>query len=144
MSRILGIDYGRRRVGLAVSDETETFAFPHDVLEVRSVGEAVKRVGECCRREGVARIVLGLPLNMSGTEGPMAAEVREFATAVGRQTGLPVEFCDERLSSYGAEQVLIEADVSRRKRKGLIDKLAAQQILQGYLDGRAGDAEGAP
>ncbi|MCE9615612.1 MAG: Holliday junction resolvase RuvX [Lentisphaerae bacterium] len=134
MARILGIDYGRRRVGLAVSDDTEEFAFPHAVLDVHNTGEAVKKVGECCHREGVARIVVGLPLNMDGTHGPMAEEVRQFTTALTRQTGLPVELWDERLTTYSAEQFLIEADMSRQKRKAVRDKVAAQQILQGYLD----------
>lgn len=138
MARILGIDYGRRRVGLAVCDETEEFAFPHAVLEIHNSGEALKQVAACCHREGIARIVVGLPVNMDGSEGPMAVEVRQFTTALARQTGLPVELWDERLTTYRAEQFLIEADLSRQKRKSIRDKVAAQQILQGYLDAGEG------
>jgi putative Holliday junction resolvase len=89
----------------------------------------------------VGLIVVGMPLNMNGTEGPMAEEVNRFSKQVSARCGIPVEPWDERLSSYSAQQVLLEADVSRRKRKGLVDKIAAQQILQDYLDskGQGGD-----
>lgn len=141
MTRVLGVDYGRRRIGIAISDEGRFFAFPHDMLEVRSIEDAIRQVAECATRQAVGLIVVGMPLNMNGTEGPMADEVNRFSKQVSARCGIPVEPWDERLSSYSAQQVLLEADVSRRKRKGLVDKIAAQQILQDYLDskGQGGD-----
>jgi putative holliday junction resolvase len=137
MARILGIDYGRRRIGLAISDETEMLATPLLTVEVNGLKEAVARVAEHARARGAVRIVVGLPLNMDGTAGPMAEEVREYCRRLGEATGLPVEFWDERLSSGQAERVLLEADLSRARRKQVRDKLAAQLILQGFLDARS-------
>ncbi len=139
MARILGIDYGRRRVGLAVSDDADGLSFPLDVLQVRDERDAVSQVVKRCRHEAAARVVVGMPLNMDGTRGPMAEEVARFVTAIADGSGLPVETWDERLTTWSVEEMLIEADVSRQKRKAVRDKLAAQQILQGWLDARGGD-----
>jgi putative Holliday junction resolvase len=141
MKRLLGVDYGRRRIGLAVSDEAQDFAFAHDVLDVRGLEEAVERVAAAARAAEAERVVVGMPVNMNGTRGPMAEEVARFAAALRRHGGLPVECWDERLTTRRAEQVLLEADVSRRKRRAVVDKLAAQQLLQSYLDSRPGREE---
>lgn len=140
MSRIIGIDYGRRRVGLASGDDADGFAFPLDVLHVRSVKDAIEQVAMRCQRELATRLVVGLPLNMDGSHGEMAQEVTEFVAVLAKRTGLPVETWDERLTTWSVEEMLISADVSRQKRKSVRDKLAAQQILQTYLDARAGGA----
>lgn len=138
MARVLGIDYGRKRIGLAVSDADETMAFPSDVIELRQTNEAVNRVAEYCRAESIVRIVVGMPVNMNGSRGPMAEEAAKFAEALGKRTGLPVASWDERLTTHSAEQSLLEADLSRAKRKAVRDKVAAQIMLQGYLDSRLG------
>jgi putative Holliday junction resolvase len=137
MTRIMGIDYGRRRIGLAISDPDGILALPHGVLEVGNAGEALKRVAARCREEAVTSVVVGLPLNMDGSSGPMAEEVRRFAEGLARRCGVPVEVWDERLSTWSADQMMIEADVRPRRRKAVRDKLAAQQILQSYLDAHA-------
>jgi putative Holliday junction resolvase len=135
--RALGIDYGRVRLGLAVSDEDEILASPLPHIErSRSVDADVRRLGRLVAEQGVGRIVIGLPLWMDGTEGEMAEEARAFAEQVERGTRVPVTLIDERLTSVEAERVLIEGDLSRRRRKGLRDSLAAVLILQVDLDRR--------
>jgi putative Holliday junction resolvase len=135
--RALGIDYGRVRLGLAVSDEDEILASPLRHIErSRSLDADVRRLGRLVAEQGVGRIVIGLPLRMDGTEGEMAEEARAFAEQVERGTGIPVALIDERLTSVEAERVLIEGDLSRRRRKGLRDSLAAVLILQADLDRR--------
>jgi len=135
--RILGIDYGERRVGLALSDPFGSLALPLRVAEVTGDKQAVRAVGEAVEEFDVERIVVGLPLNMNGTEGPMAEKVRAFVSRVGQACGIPVEMWDERLSTGLVERTLLQADVSRKKRRKVRDKLAAQVILQGYLDAQA-------
>ena len=129
--RILGIDYGAVRIGLAMSDEIGMLATP---LETVASSAALKRIQEIVAQYGIQKIVLGMPRNMDGTYGFKAEEVRKFATLL--QTKLSIEICfwDERLTTRGVERMLIEADVSRKKRKEVIDQLAAQQILQSFLD----------
>jgi putative holliday junction resolvase len=138
MARVLGIDYGRRRMGLAVGDSSDGIAFPLRVETVRSAGGAADAVARAVRESGASAVVLGLPVNMDGTRGPMAAEVEAFAKVLDKRLNMPVELVDERMTSQAVDRVLIgEADMSRGRRKQVRDKLAAQQILQGYLDGAA-------
>lgn len=136
--RILGIDYGRKRLGLALSDEGAVLASPYPVY---SRGYSKKRdldhLVSLAREHHVKRIVVGLPLNMNGTAGDMVEEVHRFAAEVEQRTGCPVDLFDERLTTSEAERVLVQADVSRKKRKQIRDSLAAVLILQGYLDRRA-------
>lgn len=132
--RTLGIDYGDRRVGLADSISgviaTGLYTFEH-----KSMREAIDVIAEEVRRGGADKIVVGLPRNMDGSEGERASKTRAFGRVLERVTQVPVEYFDERLSSVTAENVLIEGNVRREKRKsGLIDRLSAQIILQGYLD----------
>jgi len=139
MARVLGVDYGEKRIGLAVSDPEGLIATPLGVQDVTGRKDAVDAVGRAAGETGAERIVVGLPLNMDGSAGPMAEKVQVFAERLRTRTGLPVDTWDERLSTRLVERTLIEADVSRRKRKGLRDKLAAGVILQGYLDAAVQD-----
>lgn len=144
MARILGVDFGERRVGLAVSDQTEMLALPMRVLDVRSVADAVAQVAQACRELECRMIVLGLPRNMNNTEGPKAAESRVFAARLEAVTGLTVALWDERLSTALVERALLEADVGRGRRRLVRDKLAAQVILQSYLDAQGPPPEDEP
>ncbi|HSW01461.1 MAG TPA: Holliday junction resolvase RuvX [Sedimentisphaerales bacterium] len=134
--RYLAIDYGMKRIGLAVCDASETVASPLAVVQGRK--ELIQRIKRVVASEGVEAVVVGLPLNMDGTEGPQARLVQAFGKELGRQLGIPVHFQDERLSSFGAEQRLLEMDLSRAKKKERLDALAAADILQDFLDQRAG------
>lgn len=122
---------------MAVGDELGIIATPSGTANVSSDREAVAAVSAACAEKEIETIVVGLPLNMNGTKGPMAIKAEAFAEALREATGLPVVMWDERLSSRAAERAMLEADLSRRKRKGLVDKLAAQIILQSYLDAQA-------
>lgn len=133
--RVLGIDYGRRRIGLARSDEEGLLASPLPVYTRGTrVTDDVGRLARLIRELDVARVVLGWPLHMDGTEGDMAAEVRSFAAELESQTGLSVELFDERWTSVQADETLIAGDVPRRRRRQLRDGLSAMLILQGFLD----------
>lgn len=135
--RIMGLDVGDKRIGVAISDPMGWTAQPHSVLHRTSPAHDFAYLTELCRQQQIEMIVLGLPLNMNGSVGPRAQLVRAFAAELSVSTGLAVDFWDERLSTKSAQRTLLEADVSRKKRKGVIDKLAAVHILQGYLDSRS-------
>lgn len=131
--RVAALDVGNVRIGVAVSDELG--------ITANGIG-IVKRVGGRRDLEALAallapykpeRLVVGLPLSLDGREGPQAVKVRTFATRAAEHLGVPLDFWDERLTTVEAERVLIEADVSRRRRREVIDKVAATLILQGYL-----------
>ena len=138
--RYLGVDPGKRRVGLALSDPGGTLASPLAVLQRRSLDQAAEEIAAICRREGAEAVVMGLPLNMDGTSGAAARDAQRLAALVGERADLPVHLWDERLTSVTAERHLLEADLSRAKRRRTIDKVAAQIILQSFLD--AGRADG--
>ena len=142
LGRVLAIDLGDKRVGLAVSDPLGITAQGLDTLQRRGDRVDIEALRATCAEREVASIVVGLPRNMDGSEGPRAQKSRAFARRLQEATGLPVFLWDERLSSAEAERVLIEADVSRQKRKLVIDRMAAQVILQGYLE--AGRPQGDP
>ncbi len=133
MTRILGLDPGERRVGVALSDPTGTIASPHSVIDRRSV-KLADAVRALCEEHGVERIVVGLPTGLSGVEGPSAKAARTVGTAVAEATGLPVEYQDERFTTVTAEAALLEGGVRRAKRRDVRDKVAAAVILQSYLD----------
>lgn len=141
MSRTLGIDYGERRVGLAISDELGMMAMPLDILSVQSFKQVVRDVLSLCQEKQVAVIVVGLPLNMDGSRGPAVEAVERFVRELRQQDNRPVELWDERMSSRQVERMLIDSDVSRSRRKGLVDKLAAQVVLQSYLDAHSPENE---
>ena len=132
--RTLGIDYGRRRLGLAISDGGGILASPLSVYERRGEKEDLTFLSTLVLERKAGRIVLGLPLNMDGSSGEMADEVIAFAAALREESGLPVLTFDERLTSIEAERVLVQANLSRKRRKGLRDSLSAVLILQGYLE----------
>lgn len=135
--RWMGLDIGQRRIGVALSDPLELFAQGHSVLERQnSPARDLEALTEIIGREKVEGIVVGLPKNLNGTEGVMAERIREFGRKLEQATGLPLVFWDERLSTVAAERVLLEADLSRKKRKEKIDQVAAVLILQNYLDYR--------
>lgn len=142
MSRILGVDFGDRRTGVAISDDARVIAFPRETLECPRVEQAAAAVARLAAAEQVAEIVVGYPLNMNGSQGPRAARTDAFLTELAQRTAIPLKKWDERLSTKIAETVLIEAGTRRDKRRGVVDKLAAQVILQGYLDATAGVAPG--
>lgn len=128
------IDLGTKTIGLAVSDPMGLTAQPVTTLRRHAVEKDVDEVVKAAAEREVDRIVVGLPINMDGTEGVRARHTRQFAERLKAATPLPVEFWDERLSTVAVTRVLIDADVSRAKRKACVDKLAAAYILQGYLD----------
>ena len=134
--RILGIDYGTRRIGMAISDAMAILATPLCVADVRSVKEALDAVCRMAIEKEVVKIVVGFPLNMDNTKGAIAKEVEVFVQKLATKSRLPVELTDERFSTGLVERMLLEADVSRSRRKEVRDKLAAQVILQGYLDAK--------
>lgn len=131
--RCLGIDYGMKRIGLAISDPSNTIARSYGL--VINGKKAVEQIREIVEREGITHLVFGLPLHMSGDKGDKALLVEEFAEKVRLAVGeVEVLFEDERLTTVTAQRVLIEGDVRRSKRKEKIDALAASLILQKYLD----------
>lgn len=137
MSKVLGVDFGDRRTGVAISDDSRTIAFPRETLACPRVEQAAAAVARLAEAEGVAEIVVGYPLNMNNSLGPRAVRTDEFLAELAKRTAIPLKKWDERLSTKIAESVLIEAGTSREKRRGVVDKLAAQVILQGYLDASA-------
>jgi putative Holliday junction resolvase len=141
--RVLGIDYGRVRLGLALSDEDGILASPLPTLpRSRHPRDDFHRIARLAREHSVARIVVGLPLLMDGTSGTMATEAKAFADQVADHTRLPVDLFDERLTSSEAERAMLEGNLSRERRKELRDGLAAVLILQAYLETRL--QEGGP
>jgi putative Holliday junction resolvase len=134
MSRILGLDYGKRRVGAAQSDPGRTMAFPVEVYELRRPELDARHYLEMVKEDEIGRIVIGLPVHTSGREGALASAVRGFGDWLHAVTGVPVTYFDERYTTVEAEQRLIEAGMKRHRRKAVRDQLAAQIMLQGYLD----------
>ena len=140
MSKVLGVDYGERRTGVAISDDSRTIAFPRETLECSHAEQAAAAVARLAAAGRVGEIVVGYPLNMNVSTGPRVVRTDEFLAELAKRTAIPLKKWDERLSTKIAEAVLIEAGTSREKRRGVVDKLAAQVILQGYLDATAGAA----
>jgi len=134
MSKVLGVDFGDRRTGVAISDDSRVIAFPRETLECPRIEQAAAAVVRVAEAEAVIEIVVGYPLNMNGTQGPRTERTDQFMDEVAKRTSIPLQKWDERLSTKIAEAVLIEAGTRREKRRGVVDKLAAQVILQSYLD----------
>ena len=133
--RYLGLDIGSRRIGVAVSDELGLTAQPLLTLERRSNRrEDLRSLARLCRRFGVAAIVVGNPLHLSGELSPQAARTQAFAAALGELTGLPIQLWDERLTTREAHQILYEAGHERQKHRKVVDQVAATLILQEFLD----------
>lgn len=137
--RILGLDYGTKTTGVAVSDPMGWTAQGLEIIrrtDERNLKPTINRIGEICTEYKVETIVLGFPKNMNNTVGERGESTLLFKQKLENKLHLPVELWDERLSTVSAENTLIEADVSRAKRKQVIDKLAAVIILQNYLDAK--------
>lgn len=132
--RILGVDFGLRRHGLAISDELGYTAQPAGTVEHRGSDQGIPDIARIATEKEAERIVVGLPFHMDGRPGDHHDEVLAFADALGAATGLPVETVDERLTTVQAERALQQAGFSRKKRKSRVDQMAAQLILQGWLD----------
>lgn len=138
-SRYLGLDIGNRRIGVAVSDELGVTAQPVLTLERRRSGNSIARedlrsLARLARRYGVAAIVVGNPVHLSGDQSPQAARVQAFAEELGALTGLPIRLWDERLTSREAHQILYEAGHARQEHRKVVDQVAATLILQSFLD----------
>lgn len=132
--RLIGIDAGEKTLGLALSDVTRTIASPLETIRRKKFGVDAARLFELAAEFGVCGLVLGLPRNLDGSEGPRAQATRALARNLNKLSPLPILLWDERLTTAAAERMLIEADQSRRRRGEVIDKLAATLILQGALD----------
>jgi len=138
-TKILGVDFGLKRVGLAVCDSLHILATPLPVVYTKSMRTSIDRVAAAAKEQCVGGIVVGLPLNLDGSESVQSGRARAFARNLGKVTGLPVELFDERLTTVEADELLIEAGVTKAaERAKLIDSMAAKVILQGYIDNNNG------
>lgn len=131
---IAGLDLGEKTLGVAVSDLRRSVATPLETIRRVKFTQDAARLLEIVRARGIAGLILGLPLNMDGTEGPRCQSTRAFARNLAGLTDLPIGFWDERLSTVAAERALLDFDTSRAKRAQVIDHVAAGFILQGFLD----------
>jgi putative Holliday junction resolvase len=140
--RYLGLDVGNRRIGVAVSDELGLTAQPVLTLERRhNQREDLRRLGRLARKFGVAGIVVGNPVHLSGDVSPQAEKTRAFAAELGEVTGLPIHLWDERLTSREAHQILYEAGRPRQEHREVVDQVAAMLILQSFLEQGTGDRD---
>lgn len=134
MRSVMGLDLGTKTIGVALSDRLWSVASPHETVQRRKFTLDAARLLEIAAAREVGGLVLGLPRNMDGSEGPRCQSTRAFARNLEKLTGLPIGFWDERLSTVAAERALLEADASRKRRAEVIDSVAASYILQGVLD----------
>lgn len=130
---MLGLDPGERRIGVALSDPLGIIAQPHTVLD-RRTEDALGKIKALCEQYEVAKVVVGLPVSLSGGEGMAAEKARDLGAQVEESTGCEIVFFDERFTTVQAEAALLEGGVRRRKRRETVDKIAAAMMLQGYLD----------
>lgn len=134
--RVLGLDVGSRRIGVAVSDESQLIAQPIEYIDVKTTNP-VKRISLLIQKYHISKVVIGLPLSMSGGDrGLSSRRARALGKVVEEKLKVEVAYVDERFTTSHAQNVLLEGNVSRKKRKEVIDQIAASLILQGYLDGR--------
>lgn len=133
-SRLLALDVGDKRIGVAVSDATRMLVRPVETVHRKNMLADVARISKLAQEHEVAAVVIGLPKNMDGTEGEQAAKVRSFAKKLMRETGLTVHFEDERLSTFTATERLVARGVNTGKNRDLVDMEAAVVILQSFLD----------
>ncbi len=133
-ARLIGLDLGTKTIGVAMSDVERRIATPLETIARRRFTEDADRLAALAARYGVGGLVLGLPINMDGTEGPRAQATRAFLRNLGGPLPLPAAFWDERLSTAAVERAMIAADASRRRRAATVDRAAAAYILQGALD----------
>ena len=133
-SSLMGLDFGTKTIGVAITDRLQTVATPRETIKRKKFGLDADAIAGLIAENEIAGIVLGLPMNMDGSEGPRAQSTRAFARNLAGRITLPIFFWDERLSTVAAERALLEADMSRKKRALVIDNVAASYILQGVLD----------
>ena len=133
-ARLLGLDLGEKTIGLALSDTSISIATPMETLPRGKFSIDAAKIDVIVQAQGVGALVIGLPLNMNGTEGPSAQSARAFARNYGTRSQIPIAFWDERLSTAAVTRTLIDADASRKRRAQLVDKMAAAFILQGAID----------
>ncbi|MGH1369327.1 MAG: Holliday junction resolvase RuvX [Maritimibacter sp.] len=134
MTGVMGLDLGDKTIGVAVSDSLRNVATPLETVRRKKFGVDAARLLEIAKDRSLSGLLLGLPLNMDGSEGPRCQSTRAFARNLSRLTELPIGYWDERLSTVAAERMLLENDTSRARRADLIDNVAAGYILQGALD----------
>ncbi len=137
--RKMGVDYGDKRIGIALSDQLCIISSPYEVYQNHGEEDALKHLDKIIKDNDVDEVAMGLPLNMDGTEGERAKLHRAFGEKLALYSGVKVHFIDERLTSAEAEDILISSGVRREKRKELIDKIAAQLILQTFIENLKGD-----
>ncbi len=135
--RILALDHGSKRIGVAVSDETKTIAQPLEYIPAEPFAAFLERLKKLLVAKEVDLILIGLPRNMDGSYGPAAQKVQAFIAVLKTAIAVPIKTWDERLTSAQANRILIQANVRRNQRKEKVDKMAAAILLQSYLDGRA-------
>lgn len=132
--RLLGLDLGSKTIGIALSDVMLTIATPMETIRRTKFTKDAERLLSIIAEQNVGGLILGLPMNMDGSEGPRCQSTRQFAVNIATKTPLPIAFWDERLSTIAVTRTLLEADTSRKKRALVVDKMAASYILQGVLD----------
>ena len=137
MKRALGIDHGDARIGLAISDELGMLAHPLETIRVKEIADPVAHIAAVVTRDKIGQIILGLPRNMDGTYGPAAEKVRAFAEKLRAACPCELKLWDERLTSVAAQRSLHEAGRTVKNSREVIDQVAAQLILQGWLDSQA-------
>lgn len=133
-ARLLGLDVGSKTIGMALSDVTRSVATPYHTVRRTKFTADAKVIAAAIEEQDVGGVVIGLPLNLDGSEGPRAQSTRAFARNLAARIAVPILFWDERLSTAAVERHLIEADASRKRRAEVIDRMAAAYILQGALD----------
>ena len=136
--RLLALDHGTKRIGVAVSDEMKIIATPLEYIPAEPFADFLARLKEIIREKEVELILLGMPRNMDGSYGPAALKVQEFAAVLKSAITIPIKLWDERLTSRQAQRFLIQGGVRREQRKEKVDKTAAAILLQSYLDSGAG------
>lgn len=136
-TRVLALDYGTKRIGVALSDELGWTAQPLETFERRTLNWDLAHIQQLVQSHEVGQVLIGLPLRLNGEEGPAVHAVRRFIDQLGPVLSVPIITWDERMTTCAAEDLLIAADVSRKKRKGVVDRVAAAILLQGYLEAQA-------
>ncbi|MDH4202175.1 MAG: Holliday junction resolvase RuvX [Phycisphaerae bacterium] len=136
--RYLAIDHGQKRTGLAISDASETLVSPHAVIETSNQEELLRRILKVIDQEQIDAVVIGLPLNMDDSEGPRAKRVRQFVSGFEAQTNCPVILHDERLSSFEADCLSGDLNLTRKKKKKRLDAIAAAAILRSFIEQKSG------
>jgi putative Holliday junction resolvase len=137
MKRALGIDHGEARIGLAIADELGMLAHPLETIHLKEVAQPIERIAQIIERAKVGIVILGMPRNMNGTYGPASEKVRAFAEQLRARIPCEVKLWDERLTSVAAQRSLHENGLNVKKSREVIDQVAAQLILQGWLDSQA-------